>query len=149
LNEQGSAQEDPLIQERMYRAANDAHIHDFISSMTHGYDTPIGERGIGLSGGQRQRITIARAIARDCGILILDDSTSSLDFETEYRIQKSISKKQEVTKLIVAHRVIAAKDADEILYFSEGRIVERGTHKELLSLRGRYYETWMIQQQGI
>lgn len=135
--------------EKMAYASKDAHIHDFITSTPDGYETVIGERGIGLSGGQKQRISIARAIARDCGILILDDSTSSLDLETEHDIQESIAKRSGMTKLIIAHRVSAAKNADEILFLENGRIIERGTHKELIEKRGRYYETCLIQFQGL
>ncbi|MHB1483800.1 MAG: ABC transporter ATP-binding protein [Saccharofermentanales bacterium] len=135
--------------ERMTLASKDAHIHDFIARTSDGYETVIGERGIGLSGGQKQRISIARAMVRDCGILILDDSTSALDIETEHQIQESIDKKRGMTKLIIAHRVSAVKNADEILFLEDGRITERGTHKELLDLRGRYYETYKIQFQGL
>ncbi|MFA7205412.1 MAG: ABC transporter ATP-binding protein [Saccharofermentanales bacterium] len=135
-------------EEKMTTASQDAHIHSFVSGMREGYETTIGERGIGLSGGQKQRISIARAIARDCGVLILDDSTSALDLDTEHRVWGSIGKRRGMTKLMIAHRVSAVRDADEILYLSEGQIVERGTHKELLALKGRYYETWAIQQKG-
>lgn len=137
------------MEEVMASASRDAHIHDFITGTSDGYSTTIGERGIGLSGGQKQRISIARAIARDCGILILDDSTSALDLETEHRIQESIGRRCGMTKLIIAHRVSAAKGADEILFLDNGRISERGTHKELLNRRGRYYETYKVQCQGL
>ena len=141
--------EDSGYDEKMILASRDAHIHDFITGTRDGYETVIGERGIGLSGGQKQRISIARAMARECGILILDDSTSALDVETEQQIQESISRKHGMTKIIIAHRVSAAKNADEILFLDDGRIAERGTHKELLDMRGRYYETYMIQFNGL
>ena len=105
----------------------------------------IGERGIGLSGGQKQRISIARALVRDAKVLIMDDSTSALDMETEHAIQRAMDRRKGFTCFIIAHRVSAVKNADEILYFEDGRIVERGTHEELLRLRGRYYETYREQ----
>ncbi len=143
----GGGGSDPA--EKMDRASRDAHIHDFIAGTADGYETVIGERGIGLSGGQKQRISIARAMARDCGILIMDDSTSALDLETEHRIQESIGRRRGMTKLIIAHRVSAAKNADEILFLENGRIAERGTHRELVEKRGKYYETCRIQFQGL
>ncbi len=138
----------PGFEEIMEKASRDAQVHDFVSEMREGYDTTVGERGIGLSGGQKQRISIARAIARDCGVLILDDSTSALDLHTEQQVWRSLGERQGITKIIIAHRVSAVKDADEILYLADGRIAERGTHDELLEQKGRYYETWLIQQKG-
>ena len=141
--------EDIGLDEQMTLASKDAHIHDFIDGTSEGYETVIGERGIGLSGGQKQRISIARAMARDCGILIMDDSTSALDLETEHRIQESIDRRRGMTKIIIAHRISAVKNADEILFLEDGRITERGTHRELLELRSRYYETYLIQYKGL
>jgi ATP-binding cassette subfamily B protein len=126
-------------------AARDAQVDEFVSQMPDGYGTVVGERGIGLSGGQKQRISIARALARKAKVLIMDDSTSALDMETEYSIQKAMEKRKGITRFIIAHRVSAVKNADEILYFEDGRIVERGTHDELLNLRGRYYDTYCEQ----
>ena len=139
---------DPGLEDKMAEASRTAHIHDFVAGMRDGYDTTIGERGIGLSGGQKQRISIARAIARDSGVLILDDSTSALDLDTEHQVWGAIGKRQGVTKLIITHRVSAVKDADEIIYLADGKVAERGTHNKLLELKGRYFETWLIQQKG-
>ncbi|MGE5614613.1 MAG: ABC transporter ATP-binding protein [Bacillota bacterium] len=126
-------------------ACRDAMVDEFVSQMPEGYETVIGERGIGLSGGQKQRISIARALVRDAKVLIMDDSTSALDMETEFAIQKAMERRKGITRFIIAHRVSAVKNADEILYFENGRIVERGTHDELIKLRGRYYETYREQ----
>lgn len=134
-----------VSEEELLAAARDAMVDEFVSQMPEGYDTVIGERGIGLSGGQKQRISIARALVRKSKVLILDDSTSALDMETEYIIQKAMEKRKGVTCFIIAHRVSAVKNADEILYFEDGRIVERGTHDELLRHRGRYYDTYREQ----
>jgi ATP-binding cassette subfamily B multidrug efflux pump len=126
-------------------ACRDAMVDEFVSQMPEGYETVIGERGIGLSGGQKQRLSIARALVRDAKVLVMDDSTSALDMETEFAIQKAMERRKGITRFIIAHRVSAVKNADEILYFENGRIVERGTHDELLRLRGRYYETYREQ----
>ncbi|MCR4727057.1 MAG: ATP-binding cassette domain-containing protein, partial [Lachnospiraceae bacterium] len=105
----------------------------------------IGERGVGLSGGQKQRISIARAISKQHPILIMDDSTSALDMETEREIQKTLDGFENTTKIIIAHRISAVRNADEIIVLDEGKIKERGTHEELLKLRGLYYETYVSQ----
>lgn len=126
-------------------ACRDAMVDEFASQMSEGYDTIIGERGTGLSGGQKQRIAIARALVRDVKVLVMDDSTSALDMETEYAIQKAMERRKCTTRFIIAHRVSAVKNADEILYFEDGRIVERGNHDELLKMHGRYYETYCEQ----
>jgi ATP-binding cassette subfamily B multidrug efflux pump len=128
-------------------ACLDSMVDEFVSQMPNGYDTIIGERGLGLSGGQKQRISIARALVRNPKVLIMDDSTSALDMETEYAIEKAIEKRKGITKFIIAHRISAVKNADEILYFEDGKIVERGNHNELLKHRGRYYETYRSQYQ--
>lgn len=132
----------------MVESSMNAQAHDFVERMDNSYQTVIGEKGIGLSGGQKQRISIARAFAKNANILVLDDSTSALDMETEYRIQKEIEKLKNITKIIVAHRISAVKEADEILILEGGKIVERGTHKELLQLKGRYYQTYSEQYEG-
>ena len=131
--------------EELLRASADAQVDEFVSQMPEGYGTIIGERGIGLSGGQKQRISIARALVRNAKVLIMDDSTSALDMHTEYAIQKALERRKGITRFIIAHRVSAVKNADEILYFDEGRIVERGTHHELLKLGGLYYDTYCEQ----
>lgn len=134
-----------VSEEEFLSASRDALVDEFVSQMPEGYGTVIGERGIGLSGGQKQRISIARALVRNSKVLIMDDSTSALDMQTEYAIQKAMERRKGITRFIIAHRVSAVKNADEILYFEDGRIVERGTHNELLSLRGRYYDTYCEQ----
>ncbi|MDO5291162.1 MAG: ABC transporter ATP-binding protein [bacterium] len=126
-------------------AAKQAEADSFISKMDSDYETIIGERGVGLSGGQKQRISIARALSKHAPILVLDDSTSALDMETEHNIQKNLASLQKTTKLIIAHRISAVRNADEIIYLEDGQIVERGTHEELLKLRGLYYETYKTQ----
>ena len=109
------------------------------------YDTVIGERGVGLSGGQKQRISIARALAKHAPILVLDDSTSALDMETEHEIPKTLNELEDTTKLIIAHRISAVRHADEIIYLQDGKIAERGTHEELLEKKGLYYQTYLAQ----
>lgn len=127
------------------KASADAQASDFIERMEQMYDTVIGERGVGLSGGQKQRISIARALAKKNPVLVLDDSTSALDMETEQLIQKTLTVLDHTTKIIIAHRISAVRHADEILVLEDGRIVERGTHKELIDRHGRYYETYLSQ----
>lgn len=122
-----------------------AQARDFIENMEEQYDTLIGERGVGLSGGQKQRISIARAFAKKAPILVLDDSTSALDMETEHQIQENLMQVQDTTKIIIAHRISAVRNADEILILDGGHIAERGTHEELLAKRGMYYDTFMAQ----
>jgi len=132
--------------EEVQKAAQIAQAHDFIMGTSNGYETVIGERGIGLSGGQKQRLALARALLKKPKILILDDSTSSVDMETEDTIQKELSKNiNDYTTFIIAHRVSSVRDADEILILEDGKIIERGNHDTLLSLGGKYYETYMQQ----
>lgn len=132
--------------EEIKEACRLACADDFIDELEDKYDTVIGERGIGLSGGQKQRLSIARALIRDSSILILDDSTSALDMETEYRLLKNLSEKRKsATTFIIAHRISAVKNADQILYVENGRIVERGTHTELLKKKGKYYDIYCEQ----
>lgn len=126
-------------------AASLAMADAFIERMDDQYETIIGERGIGLSGGQKQRISIARALVKKTPILILDDSTSALDMETEYQIQQSLKQLEGVTKLIIAHRISAVRNADEILILNEGEIQERGTHDTLMQQHGYYYDTFVAQ----
>ncbi len=138
-------QRDCLDFSQIRQAAENAQAKDFIERMEEQYDTVVGERGVGLSGGQKQRISIARAIAKKAPVLILDDSTSALDMETEHEIQKTLQNLGGTTKMIIAHRISAVCHADEILYLEDGRIAERGTHRELMEKKGRYYETYLAQ----
>jgi ATP-binding cassette subfamily B protein len=108
------------------------------------YETVVGERGVGLSGGQKQRISIARALAKKTPILVLDDSTSALDMETELMIQRALTQ-QDSAKIIIAHRISAVRNADEIIILEDGKIAERGTHDTLLQEKGYYYKTYMAQ----
>lgn len=131
--------------EQVVEASKKAQADEFISKMEEKYETMIGERGVGLSGGQKQRISIARTLVRTCPIMIFDDSTSALDMETERAIQKELKAIQNVSKIIVAHRISAVRHADEIIVLKEGQIAERGTHEELLKLKGLYHETYQSQ----
>ncbi|MDF2907219.1 MAG: putative rane protein, partial [Herbinix sp.] len=130
--------------EEVIEAAEGAQAKDFIERMEEQYETIVGERGVGLSGGQKQRLSIARALAKKTPILVLDDSTSALDMETELMIQRSLTQ-IEATKIIIAHRISAVRNADEIIILDEGQIVERGTHDSLLQNKGYYYKTFMAQ----
>lgn len=127
------------------KASMDAQASGFIERMEKQYDTVIGERGVGLSGGQKQRISIARALSKKNPILVLDDSTSALDTETEQLIQQMLAALGNTTKIIIGHRISAVRHADEILVLEGGTIAERGTHEELLAKRGLYYETYLSQ----
>jgi len=119
---------------------------DFIDELEDKFDTMIGERGIGLSGGQKQRLSIARALIRNSNILILDDATSALDMDTEYRLLKNLNESHKTaTTFIIAHRISAVKNADQILYVENGHIVERGSHDELLAKKGKYYDIYCEQ----
>ncbi|MEX3616092.1 ABC transporter ATP-binding protein [Paenibacillus glucanolyticus] len=132
--------------EEIIRVAKLAKAHEFIMEMKDGYDTIVGERGMGLSGGQKQRIAIARALLKDPKILILDDATSAVDMETEHEIQSGF---QEVmngrTTFIIAHRISSLRHADEILVLDEGSVVQRGKHNDLIAVPGPYQDVYKIQ----
>lgn len=128
------------------KVAQMAKADEFISQLPEGYDTIIGERGVGLSGGQRQRIALARTILKNPSILILDDTTSSLDLETEYEIQKMLDRFCQLrTTLIIAHRISSVKNADKIFVMDSGQIIESGTQEELINKRGTFYEVFQNQ----
>lgn len=134
--------------EQVQAAAKIANADEFIREMPEGYDTIIGERGVGLSGGQKQRISLARAILKDPSIIILDDTTSAIDMETESLIQNELKKiSDERTVFIIAHRISSIIHADQILVLDNGRLVERGTHEQLLAKKG-YYSTVFHHQYG-
>lgn len=133
--------------EQIIEAAKIANAHDFISKLPDAYDTHLGERGIGLSGGERQRISIARAVIRDPHVLILDEATSAVDTRTEKLIQEAIDRLiKNRTTIIIAHRLSTLRRADKIIVLEDGRIVEVGTHNELMERRGKFYD--MIQMQA-
>jgi len=132
--------------EEVIEAAKVARIHDFIMTLPDGYDTWVGERGVTLSGGQKQRISIARMLLRDPRILVSDDSTSSVDMETEYLIQQALNQLMEGrTTFVIAQRLRTVKNADQILVLRRGQIVERGRHKELLELNGLYRQIYDVE----
>jgi len=132
--------------EQIIQVAKLSKAHEFISELPLGYDTIVGERGLGLSGGQKQRIAIARALLKDPKILILDDATSAVDMETEHEIQagfKEVMKGR--TTFIIAHRISSLRHADEIIVLDQGNVVQRGTHQQLLQQPGAYLQTYQIQ----
>ena len=132
--------------EEVIKAAKAANAHGFISEFPEDYDTEIGERGVTLSGGQRQRIAIARALLIDPRILILDDSTSSVDTKTEFEIQEALDHlMKNRTTFVIAQRLTTVQNANQILVLDEGEIKERGTHQELLDVDGLYAEVYRLQ----
>ena len=136
-------------QDEIFQAAKAASIHDFIIGLPEGYQTQVGERGLKLSGGEKQRVAIARTLLKDPPILILDEATSALDTRTERAIQEELSQiARNRTTLIIAHRLSTIVEADEILVLDKGRVIERGTHRELVARGGRYTQMWALQQAG-
>jgi ATP-binding cassette subfamily B protein len=132
--------------EAIIRAARIAEAHDFIMQLPNGYDTIVGERGQKLSGGQRQRISIARAVLKDPPVLILDEATSSVDNETEAAIQRSLDViARGRTTILIAHRLSTVRNAHHIVVIDRGRIVESGTHQELIAQNGLYAALWRVQ----
>ncbi|MEC0231342.1 ABC transporter ATP-binding protein [Paenibacillus alba] len=135
-----------VTMEEIIRAATLSKAHSFIMELPEGYDTVVGERGLGLSGGQKQRIAIARALLKDPKILVLDDATSAVDMETEHEIQAGFGEVMKGrTTFIIAHRISSLKHADEIIVLDKGRIVQRGVHQDLLQQEGLYRQTYLIQ----
>ncbi len=139
---------DPEAEEKaVIRAAQHAQAHTFITKLEDGYDTIVGERGLGISGGQKQRVSIARALLKDAPVLVLDDSTSALDVDTEKKLLQEIRTHfSDKTVLISAHRMSSVVDCDEILYMLDGEIAERGTFKELMALDGHFANVYRIQE---
>jgi ABC-type multidrug transport system fused ATPase/permease subunit len=132
--------------EEVIDAARVAQMDEFVRGLPEGYETELGERGVTLSGGQRQRLSIARAVLLDPPILILDDSTSSVDASTEERIKKAMeSVMRGRTTFVIAHRLSTVHRADQILVLKDGEIVERGTHQELLGVDGLYRQIYELQ----
>lgn len=134
-------------EEEVKQAAKMAHIYDFIESLPDGWDSVVGERGLKLSGGEKQRVAIARTILKKPAILIFDEATSALDTGTEQAIQKTLKEiSSDTTTLIIAHRLSTIVDADMIMVMEAGKVIERGSHQELLAKQGRYAEMWDLQR---
>ena len=135
-----------VSEETLIEACKSANIHTFISSLPEGYNTDAGSRGLALSGGQRQRIAIARALVRNPTILLLDEATSALDTQSEEVVQKALeTASQGRTTVAVAHRLSTVRGADRIFVLDNGKVVEAGTHGELVKRRGRYWEMVLAQ----
>jgi ABC-type transport system involved in cytochrome bd biosynthesis fused ATPase/permease subunit len=134
--------------DEIVQAATDARLHHFIASLPQSYDTIVGERGLKLSGGEKQRVAIARALLKRPRLLIFDEATSALDSRSERAIYAALRRlARGCTTLVITHRLSTIMDVDQILVMDHGRIVERGTHRELLALGGRYAQMWALQQQ--
>ncbi len=134
--------------EEVVEAAKVAHILEFIERLPDGWETSVGERGLKLSGGEKQRVSIARTVLKNPPIMIFDEATSALDSRTEKSIQAELAEiSRDRTTLMIAHRLSTIVDADQILVMDAGRIVERGSFRELMTLGGRFAEMWQLQQQ--
>jgi|Transcript_4755 ABC-type multidrug transport system fused ATPase/permease subunit len=133
--------------DEVVEAANKAHLHDIIQKLPNGYDTLVGERGLKLSGGEKQRVSLARAILKKAPILLCDEPTSSLDSHTELEIMTNLKEVgKDTTCVIIAHRLSTIQDCDEIVVLEEGRVVEQGSHNELMKLGGRYKDLLLFQR---
>lgn len=138
-----------MTEENVRNYARYSAASEFIEQLPEQYDTIVGERGVGLSGGQKQRISLARAMAIEPSILVLDDTTSAVDMETEKYIQQKLKELTfDCTKIIIAQRISSTKDADMILIIKDGRIIEQGTHRELVAKKGYYYDIYLLQDGG-
>jgi ATP-binding cassette subfamily B (MDR/TAP) protein 1 len=145
-----SSEDHTVSDEKVIKACKDANIHDFIESLPEGYNTDAGARGLSLSGGQRQRIAIARALIREPDFLLFDEATSALDSENELIVQEAINRAAKGpgrTTIAVAHRLTTVRRCDRILVLQSGRVVEEGSHSELIAQRGQYYQ--MVHAQGL
>ena len=137
-------------EEEMIEAARQAQLHEFVQTLPHGYDTEVGEQGLRLSGGERQRVSIARAFLKNTPIVILDEPTVNLDAIAEQSVLHAIqSLRQGRTTLMVTHRLTAMDMANEILVFQDGRIIERGTHRQLLQNEAAYWHMWQQQETSV
>ena len=133
----------------MIKACRQAHCHDFISALTEGYDTVVGEGGATLSGGERQRISLARAFLKNVPILLLDEPTASLDADNEAMVQKALDEiSKERTVIMIAHRLKTVRGAEQILVLQNGKIVQKGTHNQLAGQEGLYARLWGLQSQA-
>jgi len=138
-----------ITDEEIAEAARKAHALEFIQKMPKGFETLVGERGVKLSGGQRQRVAIARTILKDAPILLLDEATSALDSESEILIQDALWKMmQGRTAIVIAHRLSTVQKMDKIIVLHDGKIIEQGSHKELLTRKGAYAKLWAHQSGG-
>jgi ATP-binding cassette subfamily B protein/subfamily B ATP-binding cassette protein MsbA len=141
---------DAASHEDIIEAAKLSQAHDFICTLSEGYQTKLGEKGYKLSGGQLQRISLARALLKKPQILILDEATSSLDSMTELAVQRALENySQDRTTLVIAHRLSTVTNADQILYIENGKLLEPGTHNELMTIGGKYASLWKLQSQTL
>ena len=135
--------------ERIVGATESAQLHNYIAGLPLDYDTIVGERGVSLSGGQRQRLSIARSVMLTPRIMVFDDSTAAIDAATEHRIREALKElTRERATLIISHRLSSLMHADEILFLDQGRIVERGSHGDLMAAGGRYKSLYDLQSSG-